>query len=270
MFITFPLPGNCAAGISRYFSWYWGSNFQFWVLHVNLSFVGISIFVSLLYRYYSLASSSKFHFFKSRKSFLVYFIVCILYPFPIIIINNVMYYKTNKQDMLKFVDLIASEFSFIYTYGNCSTFSDLELAVLDLAMTFLCILLVGGLILTYSIKTARLLNSVKSSLQPTTYAMQRQLLYCLYFQCLIPVFFLLFPTTLLIMCLLFKVTNMDFWSQIATQIFALHSSANGILVIFSIAPYRNALKNTFRRKNKLHVIQNKTLTEQSPTVTKIV
>ena len=29
MFITFPLPGNCAAGIAKHFNWFWGSNFQF-------------------------------------------------------------------------------------------------------------------------------------------------------------------------------------------------------------------------------------------------
>ncbi|KAE9546496.1 hypothetical protein FO519_010292 [Halicephalobus sp. NKZ332] len=144
MFVTFPLTGNCAAGIARHFSWYWGSNFQFWVLHVNLSFVGISILVSLLYRYYSLTSSSRFRFFKSQKSFIIYFIIGILYPFPSILINNLMYYNTIKQDMLDFVNRTAPEFIFIYVYGNCSAYSDIRVALLYLIVTSLLILFVFG------------------------------------------------------------------------------------------------------------------------------
>ena len=44
MFITFPLPGNCAAGISKHFNWFWGSNVQFVSKNMNKSLISFADF----------------------------------------------------------------------------------------------------------------------------------------------------------------------------------------------------------------------------------
>ena len=83
------------------------------------------------------------------------------------------------------------------------------------------------------------LKKVKDSISAATYAMQKQLFVALCFQALIPMIFLILPTSLLLMSVLFSTEDHLSYSEISIQLLGLHGSANAISVILFVRPYRD-------------------------------
>ena len=164
-----------------------------------LSATGLSVLIGFLYRYYSLKSNLKF--FHSRRAIVVITVAVILYPVPSLI-PNWLQYRFSEEDTQEFIQTHYPDLFDIYTHWTCSGFYDDICFMSSMILALIQIFFVGILAIYYAVKCIKLLNSVKHSLTASTYALQKQLLYILCFQMMIPVICLILPTSVLFIAML--------------------------------------------------------------------
>ncbi|KAE9547852.1 hypothetical protein FO519_008938 [Halicephalobus sp. NKZ332] len=206
IYIFFPQPITCATGIARFFNYYFGSILNYQLMHFTLSATGLSVLAGFLYRYHSLKND--LDFFHQKKMIIILGLAVLLYPVPCLIPNWIQY-RYSKEDGYIWVQKNYPELFYVYSHWTCSGFYDKICMELSIIIAMIQIFFIGGLIVYYAVKCIKLLNSVKHSLTPATFALQKQLLVVLCFQVVIPVCCLLIPTTILFIAMITGSENMS-------------------------------------------------------------
>ena len=175
------------------------------MMHFTLSGVGLSVLAGFMYRYYSLRN--ELDFFHKKRAIIVIGAAIVLYPVPTLI-PNWLQYRYSENDTRVLVQKYYPDLLYIYSHWVCSGFYDDLFLTLSIILAILQIFIVGFAVAYYAIKSIRLLKSLKESLTPTTYALQKQLLIVLRLQMIIPVICLVIPTTVLFIAMLAGSVNM--------------------------------------------------------------
>ena len=168
-------------------------------MHFTLSGAGLSVLTGFIYRYYSL--KNELEFFHRKRAILIIGAAIILYPVPTLIPCWVEY-RYSEEDSQNWVKEYYPELLYIFTHLSCVGFYDALFLLLSMVFAVIQISFIAICISYYAVKCIRLLNAIKGSLTAATYALQKQLLVVLCFQVLIPVLFLLVPTTILFIAVL--------------------------------------------------------------------
>ena len=188
-------------------------------------------------RYYSIIG--KIYLFQSKKIILIFGAVILIYPLPSV--SATLYGKigVKKEEVLKYVEEKTPQYLVLFQEANCNSFITdfnallaLGTAILQISICYVFAFVYGNLIIIE-------LRKVKDSISAATYAMQKHLFVALCFQALIPLIFLILPTSLLLMSVLFSTEDHLAYSEISIQLLGLHGSANGISVILFVRPYRD-------------------------------
>ncbi|KAE9546826.1 hypothetical protein FO519_009962, partial [Halicephalobus sp. NKZ332] len=132
LLILLPYPVSCSTapwsdGTTYYYS---GVNYNF--CHLTISATGLSIIVSLLYRYCSLKNEERFFYTKKAVFFIAASII--IYPMPAFMPNLLAF--RDAQSYIK--DCMSDkypEFYYVYTNISCSTFCDATLSMLGVVGT---------------------------------------------------------------------------------------------------------------------------------------
>uniref|UniRef100_A0A914Z8S7 G-protein coupled receptors family 1 profile domain-containing protein n=1 Tax=Panagrolaimus superbus TaxID=310955 RepID=A0A914Z8S7_9BILA len=91
------------------------------------------------------------------------------------------------------------------------------------------------------------LMKYKLSMSHRSYKARKQLLMALIIQMIVPLIFIVIPVGGLYICIILEIPDIEDLSQWVLQFFGLHSCGNAITIITMIKPYRQAIKNAFKR-----------------------
>ncbi|KAE9548175.1 hypothetical protein FO519_008615 [Halicephalobus sp. NKZ332] len=240
LFMTMPAGGHCAAGFSRHFGQYFGTIVQYAIMHETVSWAGMSLLLGFLYRFYSI--KGEIGFFHSKKIALMIPTIMIIYPIPSL---AALYYGDvghSYEEQVIYILQNVPEYYFLYKeFKICNVFTEIKKSYIyeAVCITQISIVYVAGV--TYVLKVVRLLKKVRPNLTAATYALQRQLFVALLFQALVPLIFFVIPILLLMSVILLNLSYSGAYSQYAIQILSLYSSANAMMVVVMIKPYRRGL-----------------------------
>ncbi|KAE9552074.1 hypothetical protein FO519_004700 [Halicephalobus sp. NKZ332] len=210
------------------------------IFNINISVVGFGLLSLAGYRYFSLNGS--FNFFEKKITLFGLFFVGIVYPIPTVITLVLASFDQNEKEITNLVKNQSPEFLSLTKLGICSSFKTAPLGYLYMGISGLQIGLVEFLGFFFTLRTVSVLKSLKGSLSKTTYSVQKQFLISMSLQILIPIFTLLMPISLVMFLAILNVRNSSFFSEIAVHIMTLHAPLNGLVILLSIKPYRDALK----------------------------
>ena len=201
IFMAMPVAGHCAAGLTRYLGYFFGSKIQYGVMHETVSWTGVSLLIGFLYRYYSIKGEiERFH---KKRNIILIPLILLAYPIPSI---TTLYYAEwgyTYDERIQFVqDHVPQYYTLYKEFKVCNVITSNLKAGIYLLTAIIQIIIVYTGYLVVSIKIMRLLKEVKSSLTAATYALQKQLFTALVFQCIIPLIFLAGPMWILMIIVL--------------------------------------------------------------------
>ena len=213
-----------------------------------------------LYRFYAL--SGKIAIFESKYSIPILFLLSILVAVPTIVVQRMATLGQTEEGVLSMIKEKAPQYIFIVEQGFCSSFKT-PLLGLIFAVVYgieISIIEVSGLL--YTIKTVKLLREVKSSLSAATYSVQKQFILSIFIQFMIPLITLVIPVIIFFFIQLFKlenavgelviflnkrgIHNFLVYAEIAVHLMTLHAPLNGSAILFTIRPYKDAIKRGIR------------------------
>ncbi|KAE9548644.1 hypothetical protein FO519_008146 [Halicephalobus sp. NKZ332] len=209
LLVLLPFPITCSTGPLRYTGHYQYNVLNYGVVIMSLSATGLSILIGFLYRYYSLRN--KADIFHTKKAVGIIIVAVVIYPMPALI-PILFILRYDKDYANNFVFQKYPKFYDVYIHITCSAYYDDTLP----------------LFANYSYTSYLSLSPIVYVIRSNTGGIRSYILYVFIFHRL-------------------KTKEVSVWAEILIHIFTLHATFNGLLIIFSIKPYREALKNWFSK-----------------------
>uniref|UniRef100_A0AC34RSZ3 Uncharacterized protein n=1 Tax=Panagrolaimus sp. JU765 TaxID=591449 RepID=A0AC34RSZ3_9BILA len=230
----------CCTGICKNWGMYWGSNLNYMIFELDLAVMGFGLCALMIYRYHVLNGTSEL---MEKKWFILcLFLVSIIYLIPIYIPEILALEGMTNETVIDYINRTAPQYIKVVKTGICSAFVDLKWGMIYFVVAGVCIIFICGLALYYSIKSVLLLRRLRESMSATTYALQKQFIYSVFVQIAVPLFSFVLPVLSIIIITLLGCRISLIYSELFVKSTLLHAPLNGLAVLFTIKPYREALK----------------------------
>lgn len=157
----------------------------------DLAIMGFGLVALMLYRYHVLNGSTEL---MNKK----WFIPCLFFASNIYLTPVLVTFKFACDGMtidiiVEYINRTAPHYIKVVNTGICSGFVNREWAIIYFATAFIQVVLVCFLAIYYSIKSVILLHYLKDSMSATTYALQKQFIYSVIIQIMVPLFSFVLP-----------------------------------------------------------------------------
>ncbi|KAI1706714.1 serpentine type 7TM GPCR chemoreceptor srh domain-containing protein [Ditylenchus destructor] len=233
----FPVLGGCALGIIsplRSFAPYLA-----WFIYTQLlSMCGISIMFALLFRLAAIYGRTELFEKKSVMLGLVAFQV--FYPLPLVYAVRWVHPNENEASLL-----VKRDHPYAYAFYSTHSCTLLAIDVAHLLPYFyLALALMTVIMLIYFVSIgfiARGLKRMKSVRSEKTYQMHKTLSVSLLFQFIVPICMIVSADLTFSVAVLFKLSSAQTIFYVTFIFSTLHTTANSVLMIALIRPYRDAL-----------------------------
>uniref|UniRef100_A0AC34RSY3 Uncharacterized protein n=1 Tax=Panagrolaimus sp. JU765 TaxID=591449 RepID=A0AC34RSY3_9BILA len=253
-----PATVSCCTGLCKTWGMYWGSSFNYYVFETNISIMGFALSALISYRYHVLKGTNKL---MEQKWFIpCLFLISIIYVIPVLVTQTIAIQGMTTDTIIDYINHTAPQYFKIVNTGLCSGFVRPYWAMVYFACTCLQTAGVSTLALYYSINSVLLLRSLRSSMTPTTYALQKQFVFSVFVQIIVPLSCFVSPILLILITAAFGYNNLHL-SEIFVKTTLLHAPLNGLAVLLTIKPYREAVKQMIskifpkinKKDNLIHV-----------------
>uniref|UniRef100_A0A7E4VKI3 G_PROTEIN_RECEP_F1_2 domain-containing protein n=1 Tax=Panagrellus redivivus TaxID=6233 RepID=A0A7E4VKI3_PANRE len=186
----FPAPAICCTSLFAVNANWVFEYVNFIIMHFTLSYVGVSILIGLLYRYYALQGNLSF--FHSKKGVILITLFIIVYPIPTVI--ALVASVTSPEETRYYIQ---TEYSFYYeTFINycCHAISDPVSMIIYAIFAAIQITFIGSCSVITMFRINHMMKEKKLKLTKKTYDLHKQLIYSLWVQAFLPTCFLALPT----------------------------------------------------------------------------
>ncbi|KAI1703821.1 serpentine type 7TM GPCR chemoreceptor srh domain-containing protein [Ditylenchus destructor] len=226
-----------------------------WVIYSELiSIMGISLLLALVYRMAALRNKS--HLLTTPKAIIAMGVFEVFYPIPAIYTGLALH--PSEEESLAFIDENYPKMKNFYLTHSCTLFA----TTTDKVMPYFCVAIGQILLLSVGytavgIATIRGLKAVKIKRSEKTYRLQRSLAVSLFFQFALPGVMIVFSILSFAISGVLHLESAQVICQIAFLFATLHTTANGVIVMLLVRPYREFLFNLIPilrtwQKRKLH------------------
>uniref|UniRef100_A0A7E4W781 G protein-coupled receptor n=1 Tax=Panagrellus redivivus TaxID=6233 RepID=A0A7E4W781_PANRE len=211
---------------------------NFTLMHFLLGYVGVSILISFIYRFYSLHGS--LNFFHSKRGVILLALGIILYPVPSVIAlyNGVL----DREGTLVYIKANHPEYYDLFSQNSCYTFSKPTGMIIYAVVAAAEVSIMSVAVAFAGFKIYRLLSEKKAHFSAKTYELHRQLIGSLCAQAFIHFSFLAIPTVTGFAMVIYSFGNLRAVSLTIMPLLSMHSAALGLTTIIVTKPYRKAAK----------------------------
>uniref|UniRef100_A0A7E4USU2 Serpentine Receptor, class D (Delta) n=1 Tax=Panagrellus redivivus TaxID=6233 RepID=A0A7E4USU2_PANRE len=213
------------------------------IMHFTLSYVGVSIFIGLLYRYCALQGS--LYFFHSKRGVAIIALGNLVYPLPVTI--ALLCAVENRENTLLFIKTKYPSYYELFKNNCCNALAKPTGVLIYPAVAAVQIVAVASCSGIAMFKINNLMKEKQSILTKKTYDLHRQLIYSLWVQAFLPTCFLVIPTVTAFLMVIKAFGNLRAISLTIIPILCLHSAVLGLSTIVMTKPYRQATINIIMR-----------------------
>uniref|UniRef100_A0A7E4VRG3 Serpentine Receptor, class H n=1 Tax=Panagrellus redivivus TaxID=6233 RepID=A0A7E4VRG3_PANRE len=231
-----PAPGICSTSIfSVNAPWYFEYG-NYIIMHFTLSYVGVSIFIGLLYRYFALQGN--LHFFHSKKGVVIMALCNLIYPIPVTItlINGV----ASVEESNLYIKTEYPQYYDMFIQNCCYSLSGPLEAIIYVAVAVSQITAVAVCSGVAMYKINNLMKEKKLNFTKKTYDLHRQLIYSLWVQAFLPTCFLAIPSVTGFLTLATSLFDLRTVALTVCPVLCLHSAVLGLSTIVMTKPFRQA------------------------------
>ena len=152
LFMVMPVGGHCTPGPARYLGQFFGTTFQFAIMHETLSWAGMSLLFGLLYRYLSIIGTVEW--LHRKRNLIILPLIYTIYPIPSL---AALYYgdvNHTYEQQLEFIQGYAPQYYYLYKeFKICNVLTEMNKTIIYIivAIIQICSVYICGIIIVVNI-----------------------------------------------------------------------------------------------------------------------